>query len=236
MGFFTGRVPILTSIVRDDSIEDADTIDKDFVLKNASVNGVCVFVEKQNERTDPYSCMLRMEPMATDSSLYCIRFATNHRSFALKKSCTIRSFSSFFAFQRFLLDRYPNALAQHLPPKHLLWVESSKTKVEELAKFMFSLLSCQQLMNQCFSQMFVQTQHSIDFIQDVFEGKKVPNFLDEDDLKNKVDNLNQKEEVCLEKKSLFKERKRKSYVEHVFFMKDKPVHLALEEQKKALNI
>merc|ERR1711915_1072653 len=69
------------------------------------------------------------EPMATDSSLYCIRFATNHRSFALKKSCTIRSFSSFFAFQRFLLDRYPNALAQHLPPKHLLWVESSKTKV-----------------------------------------------------------------------------------------------------------
>ena len=82
MGFFTGRVPILTSIASDDSIEDADTIDKDFVLKNASVNGVCVFVEKQNERTDPYSCMLRMEPMATDSSLYCIRFATNHRSFA----------------------------------------------------------------------------------------------------------------------------------------------------------
>merc|ERR1711915_821974 len=149
------------------------------------------------------------EPMATDSSLYCIRFATNHRSFALKKSCTIRSFSSFFAFQRFLLDRYPNALAQHLPPKHLLWVESSKTKVEELAKFMFSLLSCQQLINQCFSQMFVQTQHSIDYIQDVFEGKKVSHFLDEDDLKNKVDNLNQKEEVCRKEKSFQRKKKKK---------------------------
>lgn len=232
MGIFTGRRTSWTTITDEVPVKETETIDSDFVRKNSTEMGVDIFVEKEVENSVRYECLVRVEPMEGDSSLYSVRFATNHEAFSLKKSCTIRSFSSFYFLQRTLASSQPNTSVPKLPPKPLLWVANNKTKVQELANFISAVISNQELMLSKVLQLFLQTQLSIEFIQENIDGKRS----DQVSPQIRQENTPIQENISIEMKGLFQERKRKSYVDHVFFMKDKPMQVLLEDQTRDIKI
>ena len=120
-----------------------------------------------------------------------------------------------------------------LPQKQLLWIQSSDIKVEEISMFLHRILLCNDLICDRFLQMFLQSQLSLEFIEDMVEGKKVSKAQEAaEDLKDAASEKPVKED----KNCSVTERKRKSYVEHVSFCKDKPVHLLLEELKHSSNM
>merc|ERR1712083_573925 len=124
------EAPELTSlslpVLYDKDIRMGKIFNVEFETKNPKFHGIELFIE-----TESHKCMIRVNPMEYDNSLYCVRFETNHKSFPLKKSCTIRSFCSFYALQRTLLSLHPMADLEPLPQKQLLWIQSSDVKIEE---------------------------------------------------------------------------------------------------------
>ena len=121
MGIFNGRRTSWTTITDEVPVKETEAIDSDFVRKNSTEMGVDILIEKEVENSVRYECLVRVEPMEGDSSLYSVRFATNHEAFSLKKSCTIRSFSSFYFLQRTLVSSQPNISLPKLPPSTLFY-------------------------------------------------------------------------------------------------------------------
>lgn len=232
MGIFNGRRTSWTTMTDEVQVKETEAIDSDFVRKNSTEMGVDILIEKEFENNVRYDCLVRVEPVEGDTSLYSVRFATNHTAFSLKKSCAIRSFSSFYFLQRILVSSQPNISVPKLPPKPLLWVASNKTKVQELANFISNLISYRELMLSRVLQLFLQTQLSVEFIQENIDGKRS----DQVSPEIRKDKENSPIQENIERKGLFQERKRKSYVDHVFFMKDKPMQVLLEDHMRDSKI
>lgn len=234
MGLFTGRRTSWTTITEQEPVKETEAIDSDFVRKNSTDKGVDILIEKEGDKSVRFECLVRVEPMEGDSSLYSVRLATNHESFKLKKSCTIRSFSSFYFLQRTLAKSHACISVPNLPPKPLLWVSNNKTKVQELATFISTVISNRGLIDSRVLHLFLQTQLSLDFIQENMDGKRSDQVSPEK-VKGKENSPNQ-DNICAGMKGLFQDRKRKSYVDHIFFMKDKPMQVLLEDQTRDIKI
>ena len=104
MGILTRRRTSWTTITYEVPVKETEEIYSDFVRKNSTDMGVDILIEKEVENSVRYECLVRVEPMEGDSSLYSVRFATNHEAFSLKKICNIRSFSSFYFLERTLVS------------------------------------------------------------------------------------------------------------------------------------
>ena len=96
------------------------------------------------------------------------------------------------------------------------------------------MISNQELMLSKVLQLFLQTQLSIEFIQEIIDGKRSDQVSPE--IRKDKENSPIQENISIEMKGLFQERKRKSYVDHVFFMKDKPMQVILEDQTRDIKI
>ena len=234
MGIFSGRRTSWTTITSEVNDKENETIDSDFVRKNSTEMGVDVLIEADIDKNMKYECLARVEPLPDDSSLYSIRLATNHQAFKHKTSCTIRSFSSFYFLQRTLTSSHPTITVPSLPPKPLLWVANNKTKVQEIANFISSVISNHSLIISKVLQLFLQTQLSIEFIQENLDGKRSDQISPEKVLTK--ENSAKNENICASMKGLFQDRKRKSYVDHILFMKDKPMQALIEDSTHDVKI
>ena len=74
------------------STPEISKLDKDFVHKMSTENGVDILTQyEDHENNGPnYHCLVRLEPVKRDKTLYSIRLATNIPSMKLKTSCTFR--------------------------------------------------------------------------------------------------------------------------------------------------
>jgi len=233
MGIFTGRRPSWTTITSEVPDREKETIDSEFVRKNSTEMGVDVLIEKEVDKNVKYECFVRVEPMPGDSTLYSIRLATNHPAFKLKISCTIRSFSSFYFLHRTLAASHPGISIPNLPPKPLLWVANNKTKIQEIANFLSKVFSSQVLLTSQVLHLFLQTQLSVEFIQENLDGKRADEICP-DKLETK-ENSPKKENISTGVRGLFQDRKRKSYVDHILFMKEKPMQALLEDKTRDIK-
>lgn len=131
------------------------------------------------------SCIVRLEPDNRDESLYCIRMVTNLEFLPLKRSCSYRSFSSWYFLQNFLKKNIPGIKIEDLPPRHLLWIKTEKHKLEELGYFLKSIISNQKLLSNKVIQLFLQSNVSQEILQE--NSDKVR---DDDVVRTKCINLN----------------------------------------------
>jgi len=234
MGIFAGRRPSWTSITDPIPANEVERIDSDFVRKNSTEMGVDILVKMETNSDSKCESLVRVEPMSEDSSLFSVRLATNHNTFLLKKSCTIRSFSSFYYLQRTLKSCCPNEVVPSLPLKPLLWVSNQKTKVHELVDFISNVISSSGLNHTRALQLFLQTQLSIDFIQENLDGKRNDQISANTEPKKPRENSNSIPNEST--KNILQERKRKSYVDHVFFMKDRGMPALIEDEMQELKL
>ena len=126
-----------------------------------------VFVE-DDESCRRWMIIPRVDPVKQDSSLFCIKLSTNYPKFIQNKSCVLRSFSSFYSLSNFLSSFFMDVPG--LPPKHLLWSTSGRTKMQHLTIFLGLVISRRDLLDSKGIHLFMQTQLSMEAIKEDVEN------------------------------------------------------------------
>ena len=176
MGIFKERRTSLPAmnikVSNDENVTKSEIapLNTEYLYKMSTPDGVDIATSYENQR---YICLVRLEPVSRDETLYCIRIATNHPSFHLKNSCAYRSFSSWYYLQDLISNYFQNVCIDKLPSKHLLWIKNKKIKLQEIASFLEKILANRQLFNNRMIQMFLQSQMSLELITDCFIGNKL---------------------------------------------------------------
>ena len=67
------------------AVKEVAKLDTEFVIRSATSAGVDILAEIESGRI-----LARLEPCPGDSSLYCLRLASDIPAFPLKTSCTHR--------------------------------------------------------------------------------------------------------------------------------------------------
>eukprot|EP00092_Neocalanus_flemingeri_P028516 GFUD01030968.1.p1 GENE.GFUD01030968.1~~GFUD01030968.1.p1 ORF type:complete len:213 (-),score=51.33 GFUD01030968.1:127-765(-) len=134
--------------------------------------GVYLNIDIEDGRISPVESrtILILEPVDDSKDLICIRLSTNHHSFSLKRSVTIRTFNSFYYLQETLKLLHPYISVPSLPPKPLLMFSSQQQKLQKLAKFLSSVLSELQYHSNKALHLFLQTTLSLERIQLNLDG------------------------------------------------------------------
>ena len=89
MGIFKERRPSLPAmnikVPEAKPLKEVAILDTEFVIRSATSAGVDILAEIEAGR-----CLARLEPCPGDSSLYCLRLASDIPTLPLKTSCTHR--------------------------------------------------------------------------------------------------------------------------------------------------
>jgi len=135
-------------------------------FENSKLQGLEISQAHSQDSESKLSCIVRLEPDSRDESLYCIRMVTNLEFFQLKRSCSYRSFSSWYFLQNFIKKNIPGIKIDDLPPRHLLWIKNEKDKLEELGYFLKSIISNKKLLSNKVVQLFLQSNVSQEILQE----------------------------------------------------------------------
>jgi len=206
MGIFRERRTSLpTMVIKDNSETTKDTkevlsteLDSEYVNKMSTASGIKITSTFECSKSQglelsqahakdsesKLSCIVRLEPDNRDESLYCIRMVTNLEFLPLKRSCSYRSFSSWYFLQNFLKKNIPGIKIEDLPPRHLLWIKSEKHKLEELGYFLKSIISNKKLLSNKVIQLFLQSNVSQEILQENIDKVR-----DDDVVRTKCINL-----------------------------------------------
>ena len=152
-----GRRWSLSSSGSEDTVEDVG-VHVDIDIEDGRINAA-------KTRT-----ILRLEPVDENEDLICIRLSTNHHSFSLKRSVTIRTFNSFYYLQDTLKTLHPYLSVPSLPPKPILLFCSQQRKLQKFAKFLSEVLSERQYLSNKALHLFLQTNVSKEKIQQNLDG------------------------------------------------------------------
>ena len=152
--------------------EDSCEIDRDYINKNKNDVGMQVEIlpYESKEENSNLRILLRIDSVVQDPSLFCIKLSTNHPSFRLKKSLVLRNFSSFFSLED-ALHQYQKNLP-YLPSRHQLWTAGQETKIECLINWLASVISLKNILSCKSIHLFLQTQLSIERINENAAGKR----------------------------------------------------------------
>jgi len=101
---------------------------------------------------------------------FSVRFASNHHSFSLARSVTIRNTEAFYFLQRCLSSMHPYRRVPALPPRLLLCLSSTQKQCDTLARWLQQVLSTPEYLSNKAVHLFLQTGLSVDKIRLNIEG------------------------------------------------------------------
>merc|ERR1711953_374067 len=110
---------------------------------------------------------------------FTVRLATNHYSFTLGRSVTIRSYNSFLYIQKSLGELNPYALRPSLPNRLIFYLQSAQRQCEILAAFLRDVIAIKEHRANRALHLFLQTDLSLEDIKLNIDGLRdddVPNF------------------------------------------------------------
>ena len=150
-------------------------LDVEFVDKASSSCGVTIATQVDlGHHMQPCHgntwILVRLEPVASDKSLYTVRMSTNVPLLKLKTSISFRTFGNWYFLQSFIQNAFPQIKMRPLPPRHVLWIKDRQTKLEEISEFIKQILYHKHLMLNRIVQLFLQSSMSTDFIQENIDG------------------------------------------------------------------
>jgi len=189
-------------------------VDKEGVYLRADncIDGGKMFVERRIDSDATYqedegpaqTTLLRLEYAENDSSLLIVTLDTTHYAFSKNKSRTLRNLDSFFFLYKTLKYHHPYAQVPTLPMKPILWLSSSQKILNILSSFLAKILSNPELLSNKAVHLFLQSEVTTNSIQENLEGKR-------EDKITSNSNMNLWQ--------LFKARRRKSFYDHLTFIK-----------------
>lgn len=114
--------------------------------------------------------MLQISPLDGTSDHYTIRLVTNHHSFSLGRSVSIRTINSLYFIQKSLKDLHPYVNIPSLPPKFIFSMFSSQKQCKIIAKFLQQVLSIREYLSNKAVHLFLQTNLTLEKIKLNIEG------------------------------------------------------------------
>jgi len=122
---------------------------------------------------------LSVSPLLWQRDHFKVRLATNHYSFTLGRSVTIRTFKSFIYIQNSLRELSPYAAIPSLPSRFTFCLYSTQRQCELLAVFLREVISTREHLSNRALHLFLQTNLSLEDIKLNIQGLRdddVPDF------------------------------------------------------------
>jgi len=141
---------------------------------NTSELGATVEISLVDGRLDSpgHPTLLSVCPVPGDSHMFYIRLHSSHYSFSIKKSCVTRSSGSFYQLRRILKNHHPYLIMPSLPMIPSLWISSYPYISLQLANFLSGVVAEKELLSNKALHLFLQTQLTMEKINDNLEGKR----------------------------------------------------------------
>eukprot|EP00092_Neocalanus_flemingeri_P027817 GFUD01030197.1.p1 GENE.GFUD01030197.1~~GFUD01030197.1.p1 ORF type:complete len:174 (+),score=39.57 GFUD01030197.1:37-522(+) len=117
-----------------------------------------------------YNTSVRVKPSPDKNRTFMIELGTTHYAFSCHKSCTTRTLDEFYQLQNILKNHHLYVSMPKLPLKIFLFISSKEYVSQELARFLFGVLTQKKLLSSKALHLFLQTNYSMDIIMLNCEG------------------------------------------------------------------
>jgi len=164
----------------------SDILDESFTYSSGDElveeSGFTVDIDLPDGRLDSpqiVRTIVTVSPLDGTNDHFNVRLTSNHHSFSLGRSVTIRSINSFYFLQDKLKDLHPYVSAPSLPPRFLLFTYSHQDLCKLFAVFLQKVLSIREYLSNKTVHLLLQTNLTLNQIDLNIQGirdDEVPSF------------------------------------------------------------